>query len=108
MVTSSTKTALSLQDGVGVGSDGSRVGEAVGGTSVGTVKFSPVGGSVEVTKRTGASVGDSPATWTQEDNRMIRKKASVNFFAMYYCFFVVANLRECSLRVPKIRNIMSF
>ena len=65
-VTSSTKTAPSLQDGVGVGVNGSGVGEVVGGISVGTVKFSPVGGRVEVTKRTGAFVGASPETLTQE------------------------------------------
>jgi hypothetical protein len=67
-VTSSTRIALSLQDGVGLGSDGFSVGEAVGGTSVGSVNPGFVGGSVDVTKRTGASVGVSRETLPQEVN----------------------------------------
>ena len=43
-VTSSTKTAASLQEGVGVGSSGFSVGEAVGGISVGSFKPGRVGG----------------------------------------------------------------
>ena len=73
-VTSSTKTALSRQDGVGVGSDGFGVGEAVGGISVGRVNPCLVGGKVEVTKRTGGSVGVSPETVTHavDSKRRIR------------------------------------
>jgi hypothetical protein len=55
------------------------VGEAVGGTAVGRVNPGFVGGSVDVTKRTGASVGVSPETLTHAVRSKRRNKASVIF-----------------------------
>ena len=78
-VTSSTKTALSLQEGVGVGSDGFRVGEAVGGISVGRVNPGLVGGRVEVTKRTGALVGVSLESLTHAVDSKRRNRATIIF-----------------------------
>lgn len=92
-VTSSTKTALSRQEGVGLGVKGSEVGEAVGGISVGRVKPGLVGGRVDVTKTTGASVGVPPETCTQEVKSKTRDRASVNFFIMKICLMELQNLR---------------
>ena len=78
-VTSSTKTAASLQAGVGVGSDGFNVGEAVGGMSVGRVNPGRVGGRVDVTNRTGASVGVSSETVTQADKSKTRRRTNLIF-----------------------------
>ena len=77
MLTSSIKTALSLQVGVGVGSSGFSVGEAVGGICVGTVNPSLVGGRVEVTKTTGALAGVSVETCAQALSNRRRDIVSV-------------------------------
>ena len=79
-VTSSTKIALSRQEGVGVGSSGFSVGEAVGGISVGRVKPGFVGGRVEVTKSTGASVGVSRETWAQALSNEISSRVNIVVF----------------------------
>jgi hypothetical protein len=81
-VTSSTKIAASRQDGVGLGVIGLEVGEAVGGMSVGRVKPGLVGGSVEVTNKTGAFVGVSPETCTQAFKSKTKNRKSVIFFIM--------------------------
>jgi hypothetical protein len=75
--------------GVGLGVIGLDVGEAVGGTSVGSVSPCLVGGKVEVTKTTGASVGVSLETWPQAVRSKRRKKASVIFFVMQFCCVLV-------------------
>ena len=73
MVMSLTNTAPSLHVGAGVGAAGSSVAVAVGGIGVGRTSPGLVGGRVEVTKRSGASVGVvSDETVTQEDKRIMR------------------------------------
>jgi hypothetical protein len=55
----------------------------VGGISVGRITPGLVGGSVEVTKRTGASVGAVPGeTLTHEVRRKMRKKVQYAFLFM--------------------------
>jgi hypothetical protein len=55
------------------------VGEAVGGTSVGSVNPGLVGGNVDVTKRTGVSVGVCLETWTHAVNSKRRKRVNIIF-----------------------------
>ena len=61
---------------------GSDVGEAVGGIWVGRTRAGLVGGRVEVTKMTGASVGISAETLAQAVSRSRRNRESVIFFVM--------------------------
>src|SRR5215213_3440684 len=82
-VTSSTKTAPSRQDGVGLGVIGLEVGAAVGGTSVGSVSPGRVGGRVEVTNRTGTSIGVSPETLTHAVESKRRSRASIIFLIIF-------------------------
>ena len=80
IVTSSTKTALSLHltEDVELGVNASEVG--VDGIGVGKVKPCFVGGRVEVTKRGGASgVTDSCETLTQDVSIKTNKKVIENF-----------------------------
>src|SRR5215207_1193632 len=88
-VRSSTKTAPSRQDGVGLGVIGLEVGDAVGGTSVGRVNPGLVGGRVEVTNRAGASVGASPETLTQAVRSKKRKRVSITFRVSVIRFFLL-------------------
>jgi hypothetical protein len=76
---SSTRIASSAQfaalEAVTLGVKGSGVSVIVGGTSVGKTRFGFVGGSVEVTKTTGASLGKaSGETFTQDARRKMRRK----------------------------------
>ena len=69
--------------GVGLGVSGSGVSVRVGGIAVGTVKPGLVGGRVDVTKRTGAFVGEfSCETVTQA----VRMNANRRKFEMLFLF----------------------
>src|SRR5512139_1866257 len=78
---SSTKTALSRQVGVGRGVKASGVGDTAVAVSVGRVSPGFVGGRVEVTNRTGASVGVFAVTLAQAVSRRNRS-VIVIFFVM--------------------------
>jgi len=68
-----------VQDGVGVAAVGSKVGEAVGGTGVGSVKPCFVGGKVDVTTMIGAFGSVVPDVFTHAVNRKRRDRASIIF-----------------------------
>jgi hypothetical protein len=71
-----------------VGAAGSNVGVVVGGTGVGNFKACFVGGKVEVTKTTGASVGACAEVLTHAASSKITIKANaIRCLFMYFMDF---------------------